>query len=201
MKIYSSTCTTTLKNTYPTMASLECPAPACSNNAPRKIGSKEEVFSGQALRTSGGLKKEDLMECNHKIISKKRHEHGKKAIENLKKFRQNKKEAKPIEEKKEEGGLFNASEIKSNEAQASEEEPEPENELSPEENVPEWMKQGIPPPVPAPSILNNLKPAYTEPIEQKSELNNLQDLASEQASKSNREIKIRKPRAPKKQAL
>lgn len=51
-----------------------------------KYGSKEQVFEGLADQTKGGLCKEDLM-VNKKgnIISKKRHEHGKKAFDNIRK--------------------------------------------------------------------------------------------------------------------
>lgn len=50
----------------------------------KKYGSKEEVFNGEALCTTGGLKKEDLILNNkNKIVSKKRSEHGKKMQHNL----------------------------------------------------------------------------------------------------------------------
>lgn len=44
-------------------------------------GTKEEVFNGLALKTSGGLGKEQLMQnAKGKIISKAKHDLGKKAI-------------------------------------------------------------------------------------------------------------------------
>lgn len=57
----------------------------------KKKGSKQEVYEGKALCTSGGLKKEDLC-CNAKgqIVSKKRSEQGKKQYENIKNFREKK---------------------------------------------------------------------------------------------------------------
>jgi len=48
------------------------------------IGSKAQVFHGTAKRTVGGLKKEDLMQTNSgRIVSKKQHAAGKKAIQRL----------------------------------------------------------------------------------------------------------------------
>lgn len=50
-----------------------------------KLGDKEAVYYGDAERTSGGLRKHDLMvNSKGKIISKKQHECGKKRIEHLK---------------------------------------------------------------------------------------------------------------------
>ena len=50
------------------------------------VGSKAKVFHGNADKTSGGLRKEDLMQNKHgRIVSVKKHEQGKVAIENLKK--------------------------------------------------------------------------------------------------------------------
>jgi hypothetical protein len=45
----------------------------------QRVGSKYLVFSGKALRTSGGLYKKDLMMNKRgRIVSKKKHELGKK---------------------------------------------------------------------------------------------------------------------------
>lgn len=56
-----------------------------SENIVKSIGSKEEVYNGQANKTSGGLKKDDLILNAHgKVVSKKRSEHGKKMASNLK---------------------------------------------------------------------------------------------------------------------
>lgn len=86
----------------------------------KKKGTKQEVFDGKALCTSGGLKKDDLI-LNHRgnIVSKKRSEQGKKQYGNLQKYREERKQPKapaedlkvsPIqeikEEKKEEGNEF-----------------------------------------------------------------------------------------------
>ena len=50
----------------------------------RTIGSKAEVFHGTAKRTSGGLKKENLMKTSKgRIVSRKKHAAGKKAIQRL----------------------------------------------------------------------------------------------------------------------
>lgn len=58
----------------------------------KKIGTKYEVFNGLAEKTSGGLHKENLCEnAAGKIVSKSRHEQGKKAFKNLEKFRDQKK--------------------------------------------------------------------------------------------------------------
>ena len=50
----------------------------------KATGSKAEVFHGTAKHTSGGLKKKDLMKHKGRIISRKKHEAGKKAIKHLK---------------------------------------------------------------------------------------------------------------------
>ena len=42
-----------------------------SSRLPRRYGSREEVWIGEALMTRGLLKKADLLEKNGKIISKK----------------------------------------------------------------------------------------------------------------------------------
>jgi hypothetical protein len=49
----------------------------------RTIGSKAEVWHGSCVKTSGGLKKKDLMHHRGRIISRKKHEQGKKAIKRL----------------------------------------------------------------------------------------------------------------------
>jgi hypothetical protein len=47
-------------------------------------GSKAQVFHGTAKHTVGGLTKADLMQTNSgRIVSKKQHEAGKKAIQRL----------------------------------------------------------------------------------------------------------------------
>lgn len=52
----------------------------------QRIGSKYQVYEGIAKQTAGGLTKDDLMKNKRgQIISKKRHEQGHKAFENLKK--------------------------------------------------------------------------------------------------------------------
>jgi hypothetical protein len=47
------------------------------------VGTKLMVFRGQARHTSGGLKKSDLMKHKGRIISRKKHAAGKKAIKFL----------------------------------------------------------------------------------------------------------------------
>jgi hypothetical protein len=49
----------------------------------KATGSKAEVFHGTAKHTSGGLKKKDLMKHKGRIISRKKHAAGKKAIKHL----------------------------------------------------------------------------------------------------------------------
>ena len=52
--------------------------------ASRAVGSHAEVWHGTARHTSGGLTKKDLMKNKHgRIISKKKHALGKKALKNL----------------------------------------------------------------------------------------------------------------------
>ena len=52
--------------------------------ARRAVGTHAEVWHGTADHTSGGLKKKDLMKNKHgRIISKKKHALGKKALKNL----------------------------------------------------------------------------------------------------------------------
>jgi hypothetical protein len=48
------------------------------------VGSKAQVYHGTADRTAGGLKKEDLMQtAKGRIVSKKQHAAGLKAIQRL----------------------------------------------------------------------------------------------------------------------
>ena len=49
------------------------------------IGSKAQVFHGTAHHTSGGLTKKDLMKHKGRIVSRKKHAAGRKALANLKK--------------------------------------------------------------------------------------------------------------------
>jgi hypothetical protein len=49
----------------------------------KTVGSKAEVFHGTAKHTPGGLKKKDLMKHRGRIISRKKHAAGKKAIKHL----------------------------------------------------------------------------------------------------------------------
>jgi len=51
------------------------------------VGSKAQVFHGTARHTSGGLKKGDLMKTKAgRVVSKKKHAAGKKAITRLRKM-------------------------------------------------------------------------------------------------------------------
>jgi len=52
----------------------------------KTVGSKAEVLHNSALKTSGGLKKSDLMKHKGRIISRKKHAAGKKAILHLRKL-------------------------------------------------------------------------------------------------------------------
>jgi hypothetical protein len=47
------------------------------------VGSKAEVFHGSARHTSGGLTKKDLMKHKGRIVSRKKHAAGKKALKRL----------------------------------------------------------------------------------------------------------------------
>jgi hypothetical protein len=47
------------------------------------VGSKVQVWNGTAKHTAGGLVKKDLMRHKNRIVSKKKHAAGKKAIKNL----------------------------------------------------------------------------------------------------------------------
>ena len=49
----------------------------------KTVGSKAEVWHSSALHTSGGLMKRDLMYRKGRIISRKKHAAGKKAIKHL----------------------------------------------------------------------------------------------------------------------
>lgn len=49
----------------------------------KAVGSKAQVFHGTAKHTSGGLHKKDLMKRAGRIISRKKHAAGKKAIQRL----------------------------------------------------------------------------------------------------------------------
>ena len=49
----------------------------------KTVGSKAEVFHGTCVKTSGGLKKGDLMFRKGRIISRRKHAAGKKAIKHL----------------------------------------------------------------------------------------------------------------------
>lgn len=58
----------------------------------KKRGTKEEVYNGLAYQTPGGLFKGDLfMNDKGKIISKAKHEQGKKAYQNLASYKNSKK--------------------------------------------------------------------------------------------------------------
>jgi hypothetical protein len=48
-----------------------------------RVGSRASVFHGRSLQTPGGLKKKDLMMHKGRIVSRKKHEQGKKAIKRL----------------------------------------------------------------------------------------------------------------------
>jgi hypothetical protein len=52
----------------------------------KAVGSKAEVFHGTARHTSGNLHKKDLMKHKGRIISRKKHAAGLKAIKHLKKL-------------------------------------------------------------------------------------------------------------------
>jgi len=47
------------------------------------VGSKAQVWHGTAAHTSGGLTKKDLMKHKGRIVSRKKHALGKKALKNL----------------------------------------------------------------------------------------------------------------------
>jgi len=52
----------------------------------KAVGSKAEVFHGTAKHTSGQLYKKDLMKRKGRIMSKKKHAAGKRAIKHLQKL-------------------------------------------------------------------------------------------------------------------
>ena len=52
----------------------------------KAVGSKAEVFHGTAKHTSGNLHKKDLMKRKGRIMSKKKHAAGKRAIKHLHKL-------------------------------------------------------------------------------------------------------------------
>jgi len=55
--------------------------------AMKAIGSKAEVYHGTAKHTSGGLYKKDLMKTKRgRIVSKRKHAAGQKAIKRLRKL-------------------------------------------------------------------------------------------------------------------
>jgi hypothetical protein len=48
------------------------------------VGTKAQVWHGNADKTSGGLTKSDLMQNKHgRIVSKRKHKLGKKSLKNL----------------------------------------------------------------------------------------------------------------------
>jgi hypothetical protein len=49
------------------------------------VGSKRQVWNGTAKHTSGGLTRKDLMKHKSRIVSRKKHAAGKKALKNLRK--------------------------------------------------------------------------------------------------------------------
>jgi hypothetical protein len=57
------------------------------NGGMSTVGSKAAVYHGTAKHTSGGLKKKDLMKTkNGRIVSRRKHAAGKKAIQRLRKL-------------------------------------------------------------------------------------------------------------------
>ena len=57
--------------------------PMMKGGAKPAVGSKAQVWHGSARHTSGGLTKKDLMKHKGRIISRKKHALGKKALKNL----------------------------------------------------------------------------------------------------------------------
>jgi hypothetical protein len=49
------------------------------------VGSKRQVWNGTAKHTAGGLTRKDLMKHKGRIVSRKKHAAGRKALANLKK--------------------------------------------------------------------------------------------------------------------
>jgi hypothetical protein len=57
---------------------------AMVGGAKKTIGTKAQVYHGTAKHTSGGLKKKDLMKTKKgRIVSRKKHAAGKKALKRL----------------------------------------------------------------------------------------------------------------------
>ena len=52
----------------------------------KTVGSYAEIWHGTASKSAGGLKKKDLMKHKGRIISRKKHAAGKKAISHLRKL-------------------------------------------------------------------------------------------------------------------
>jgi len=57
--------------------------PMMKGGAKSAVGSKAQVWHGSARHTSGGLTKKDLMKHKGRIISRKKHALGRKALKNL----------------------------------------------------------------------------------------------------------------------
>jgi hypothetical protein len=57
--------------------------PKMMGGAMSAVGSKAQVWHGSAHHTSGGLTKKDLMKHKGRIISKRKHALGRKALKNL----------------------------------------------------------------------------------------------------------------------
>lgn len=57
--------------------------PKMMGGAMPAVGSKAQVWHGSARHTSGGLTKKDLMKHKGRIISKRKHALGRKALKNL----------------------------------------------------------------------------------------------------------------------
>ncbi len=75
--------------------------------AKKAVGTKAEVYHGTAKHTSGGLYKKDLMKTKKgRIVSKKKHAAGQKAIARLRKLGYTAKKGKFQLFKKKRGGFF-----------------------------------------------------------------------------------------------
>jgi hypothetical protein len=57
--------------------------PKMMGGAKSAVGSKAQVWHGTAHHTSGGLTKKDLMKHKGRIISRRKHALGRKALKNL----------------------------------------------------------------------------------------------------------------------
>jgi len=57
--------------------------PKMMGGAKSAVGSKAQVWHGTARHTSGGLTKKDLMKHKGRIISRRKHALGRKALKNL----------------------------------------------------------------------------------------------------------------------